>query len=258
MSGLIDSHCHLDRLDLSAFEGSLQKVLDHAATLDVLKILCVAVDRQNIPAVIALAEQYSHVYASVGQHPTENEESLSVEELCTLAQHPKVIAIGETGLDYYHDQTEPLFQQERFIAHIQASQRVAKPLIIHTRAAQQDTLAILQKNKVNQAVFHCFTETWEMAEAGLDLGLYISFSGILTFKNAADLREVAKKVPLERILVETDAPYLTPVPFRGKANYPGYTRYVAECIAEIKGVSYAEVAAQTTKNFYQLFGGNTL
>lgn len=253
MPTLVDSHCHLDRLDLSSFENSLDRVIEHAQRLDVNKILCVAVDQKNIATVIEVASRYANVYASVGQHPSEDEVSLSAAELVELAQHPKVIAIGETGLDYYYEHTDREFQKQRFVTHIEAARQLGKPLIIHTRSAQEDTLQLLKEHHVTKAVFHCFTESWEMAEAGLDLGLYISFSGILTFKNAEALRSVAKKVPLERILVETDAPYLTPVPFRGKANCPGYTRYVAECLAEIKGISYSEVATRTTENFMKLF-----
>ena len=251
---LIDSHCHLDRLDLTPFDGSLDRALAHAAELDVKAALCVAVDRASIPVVIALAEKYPNIYATVGQHPSEDEETLSVAELTLLAQHSRVIAIGETGLDYHYESMPRDFQKQRFIAHIEVSQKLKKPLIIHTRAAQEDTLEILRDHAVSSAVFHCFTESLEMAEAGLELGLYISFSGILTFKNAGDLREVAKKIPLERILVETDAPYLTPIPFRGKPNCPGYTRYVAECLAELKGIPYSIVARQTTENFTTLFG----
>lgn len=254
MPTLIDSHCHLDRLDLTPFDGSLDRAIAQAAELDIKEILCVSVERETIQNIIGIAEKYSNVYASVGQHPSEEEENLSAEDLVHLANHPKVIAIGETGLDYYYEHTNRDFQKERFITHIEASKKCAKPLIIHTRSAQEDTLQILRDFNVSQAVFHCFTESWEMAKAGIDLGLYISFSGILTFKNAESLREVAKKVPLDRILVETDAPYLTPVPFRGKPNCPGYTRYVAECLAELKGIPYSEVAQKTTENFYRLFG----
>lgn len=254
MPYLVDSHCHLDRLDLSPFEGSLEKALAFSETLDVKKVLCVSVDRGTMTRVFEIADQFPNVYASVGQHPSEEEETLRTTEFLELAKHPKVIAIGETGLDYHYEHTDKNFQKERFIAHILVGQRTNKPLIIHTRSAQEDTLSILTEYHVDRAVFHCFTESWEMAKAGLDMGLYISFSGILTFKNAESLREVAKKVPLDRILVETDAPYLTPVPYRGKPNCPGYTRYVAECLAELKGISYSEVAAHTTENFNRLFG----
>lgn len=254
MTTLIDSHCHLDRLDLTPFDGSLDRAIAHARDLDVKKILCISVDQKNIAAVIAIAKKYPNVYASVGQHPSEDEVSLSVEDLVALAHDDKVIAIGETGLDYYYDSVDREIQKERFMTHIKAAKQCNKPLIIHTRSAQEDTLSLLEEYDVSRAVFHCFTESWEMAKAGIDRGLYISFSGILTFKNAEDLREVAKKVPLDRILVETDAPYLTPVPFRGKPNCPGYTRYVAECLAKLRGIPYSEVAEQTTQNFMTLFG----
>ncbi len=256
MTILVDSHCHLDRLDLSPFEGSLDKALEFSATLDVKQVLCVSVEQKTMADIVAIAEKYPNVYASVGQHPSEEEMSLSADELVRLADHPKVIAIGETGLDYYYEHTNRAFQQERFVTHIEVAKRTSKPLIIHTRAAQEDTLRILREYDVSQAVFHCFTESWEMAKAGLDLGLYISFSGILTFKNAESLRDVARKVPLDRILVETDAPYLTPVPYRGKPNCPGYTRYVAELLAELRGISYSEIAQKTTENFCRLFGVN--
>ncbi len=250
---LIDSHCHLDRLDLTPFEGSLDQALAHAATLDVKHVLCIGVDYAGLPRVLEIAEDYPNVYATVGQHPSEDEASLSADQLFLLSQHPKVIGIGETGLDYHYEGNTKALQQERFITHIEVAHRSQKPLIIHTRAAQDDTLQILRDHQVSRAVFHCFTESLEMAKAGLDLGLYISFSGILTFKNAESLREVAKYVPLDRILVETDAPWLTPVPYRGKPNCPGYTRYVAELLAELKGIAYSEVALQTTKNFATLF-----
>jgi TatD DNase family protein len=254
MSYLVDSHCHLDLLDLAPFEGSLDRALEAAAAADVKKILCISVDMEKIPLIVGLAEKYPMVYASVGVHPSEDKgEEVDPIRLLEYAKHPKVIAIGETGLDYYYEFTDRSLQQQRFVQHIQVAQESNKPLIIHTRQAQEDTLAILQEHQVSQAVFHCFTEGIEMARQGLDLGLYISFSGILTFKNAAALREVARFVPLERILVETDAPYLTPVPYRGQPNYPGYTRLVAECLADLKGLTYPEVRSQTTANFHQLF-----
>jgi len=253
MTYLIDSHCHLDRLDLTPFDGSLERALAHAAELDVKKVLCISVDAANIKTVLEIAERYPNVYASVGQHPSEDEPSLTVLQLIELAEHPKVIAIGETGLDYHYEFTSAHFQKERFVTHIEVAQKTDKPLIIHTRAAQEDTLSILRAYQVSKAVFHCFTESLEMAMAGIEMGLYISFSGILTFKNAESLREVAKQVPLERILVETDAPYLTPVPYRGKPNCPGYTRYVAELLAELKQIPYSTVAQQTTQNFCDLF-----
>jgi TatD DNase family protein len=257
MTYLVDSHCHLDRLDLDAFGGSLANLISEAQKLDVKTILCIGIDLENAKAVTDIAQQFPNVYASIGLHPSENEgEEATVERLIELAQAPKVVAIGETGLDYHYEHTPKELQHERFNMHITAAQTLKKPLIIHTRKAQEDTLSILREHQVDSGVFHCFTEEYEMAKAGLDLGLYISFSGIITFKNAEDLRATVKKIPLERILVETDAPYLTPVPHRGKANFPGYTRFVAECIASLKGISYEEVAEVTTNNFMNLFNLN--
>ncbi len=254
MSYLVDSHCHLDRLDLSPFDGSLAKALEASVQMDVKKMLCISVDMESIPLILSLADQYPMVYASVGVHPSEDEgDEVDPVRLLEYARHSKVIAIGETGLDYHYHTTDQALQRERFIQHIQVAQQCDKPLIIHTRQAQDDTLAILREQAVNRAVFHCFTESIDMARQGLDLGLYISFSGILTFKNAEPLREVARFVPLDRILVETDAPYLTPMPYRGKPNYPGYTRLVAECLAELKGLPYPDIRDQTTRNFHQLF-----
>ena len=254
MSYLVDSHCHLDLLDLSPFDGSLDRAIEAAIQADVKKMLCISVDMEKIPSILKLAEQYPMVYASVGVHPSEDKgDEVDPVRLLDYAKHLKVIAIGETGLDYFYEFTDQALQRKRFITHIEVAQQCGQPLIIHTRQAQDDTIAILREHQVNQAVFHCFTESIEMARQGLDLGLYISFSGILTFKNADSLREVAKFVPLDRILVETDAPYLTPVPFRGKPNYPGYTRLVAECLANLKGLTYPEVRDQTTRNFHQLF-----
>lgn len=251
---LVDSHCHLDRLDLSPFAGSLSAAIEAAASMEVKKILCISVDMENIKTVLAIAEQYPNVYASVGLHPSENEgEEVDVAVLRQYASHPKVIAIGETGLDYYYEFTDQKSQKERFAKHIEVAQATGKPLVIHTRKAVEDTLSMLKQHRVTEGVFHCFTESLEMAEAGIEMGLYISFSGILTFKNAEALRAVAKALPLERILVETDAPYLTPVPYRGKANCPGYTRLVAECLAELKGIAYPVVAEVTTRNFHNLF-----
>ncbi|MDF2529911.1 MAG: DNAase [Gammaproteobacteria bacterium] len=253
MTPLVDSHCHLDRLDLSEFNGDLSKAIEAAKALGVVHMLCVCVEMENFASVIKVAEQFKEVHASVGKHPDEHEGiEPTVEMLLEKARHPKVVAIGETGLDYYRDHNKSL-QMQRFAVHIAAAKQANKPLIVHTREARADTIAILKSEQAGPGVFHCFTEDYEMAKQGLDLGFYISFSGIVTFKNAEMLKEVAKKVPLDRILVETDAPYLTPVPFRGKANQPGYTRYVAEYIAALRGISYEQVATATTKNFTELF-----
>ncbi len=259
MPTLIDSHCHLDRLDLAALGGDMDQVLQQAKALDVQQVLSVCVDMENAAAVIALAEQHNNVYASVGKHPCETAGiEPTVEMLCEYAQHPKVIAIGETGLDYYRNEpgADMRWQHQRFEAHIAAAKQVNLPTIIHTRAAREDTLAILRATDAGPGLFHCFTESWEMAKAGLDLGFYISFSGILTFKKAEELQAVAKQVPLDRILVETDAPYLTPTPYRGKANQPGYTHYVAQQLATLRGIDYETVCQQTTENFYRLFQVN--
>lgn len=254
MTYLVDSHCHLDRLDLSAFGGSLASLVKIAGDYDVKTMLCIGVDLKNSLEVIDIANQFNNIYASVGLHPSENEgEEATLDRLIEIAGAPKVIAIGETGLDYYYEHTEKALQKERFAIHIEAAQTLNKPLIIHTRSAQEDTISLLQAHQVKSGVFHCFTEDYEMAKAGLDLGLYISFSGIITFKNADTLRETVKKIPLDRMLVETDAPYLTPQPHRGKPNFPGYTRLVAECVASLKGVSYETVAETTTQNFMTLF-----
>ena len=258
MTTLVDSHCHLDRLDLSKFDNGLDGVLKQAADLDVAYMLCVSIDMDNVHDVINIAHQHDDVYASVGVHPTAEEaagQETSVEMLIELADDPKVVAIGETGLDYYHCQGDMTWQHDRFRRHIEASKQTAKPLIIHTRDAKADTLRIMQEEDAEKAggVMHCFVEDLETAEKAMEMGFYISFSGIVTFKNATELQEVARQIPLDRLLVETDSPYLTPVPYRGKPNYPGYTRYVAEFIAGLKGVDLDEVAAATTENFQRLF-----
>jgi TatD DNase family protein len=218
--------------------------------------LCVSVTLEDFPKVRALAEQYENLYASVGTHPDYPDHPLvTAEALIRLSDHPKVVAIGETGLDYFRLEGDLEWQRERFRTHIRAARAVAKPLIIHTRSSADDTIAIMREERANEAggVMHCFTETWETAEAALDLGFYISFSGIVTFKNARALKEVAQRVPLERMLVETDSPYLAPVPYRGKTNRPGWVKYVAEEIARLRGIPFDEVASATTANFFRLF-----
>jgi TatD DNase family protein len=253
---LIDSHCHLDRLDLSRHNGELANALTAAKNNGIGYMLCVSIDLETFPNILKIAEEYSDISVSVGLHPTEVlSEEPSVELLVELANHPKVIALGETGLDYYHQDTSHELQQLRFQNHIEAAKKIKKPVIVHTRQAKEDTLSILKKHHAQECggVFHCFTEDWEMAKKGLDLGFYISLSGIVTFKNAIQLKEVAQKVPLDRLLVETDSPYLAPVPYRGKPNEPAYVRYVAEHIAELRGISFEEVAEKTTENFFNLF-----
>jgi TatD DNase family protein len=255
---LVDSHCHLNKLDLTPYNGELAGVIKDAETAGVMAMLCVSIDLATFPDVLKTAEQFSNVYASVGVHPNDSKDDpVSVAQLVQLAQHPKVIAIGETGLDYYRSTGDLEWQRNAFRVHIQAARETQKPLIIHTRAAQEDTIKIMREEKVQdiRGVMHCFTETWEMAKQAIDLGFYISISGIVTFKNATDLQELVKKIPLDRLLVETDAPYLAPLPHRGKANYPAYTRLVAEYVAQLRGESVEHVAQQTTQNFYNLFKG---
>lgn len=249
----IDSHCHLDFPKLIERHA---EVLAAMAANQVEGALCVAVDLERFPAVRALAESAPHLWASVGVHPehTEGAEP-DVATLVALADHPRVVAIGETGLDYYWHKDQPEWQRERFRVHIRAARTCGKPLIIHTRDSAADTLRLMAEEGAGEAggVMHCFTETREVAAAALDLGFYISFSGIVTFRNAAQLKDVAGFVPLERMLIETDAPYLAPAPHRGKTNEPAFVRHVAEEIARLRGLDLAAVAEATTRNFFQLF-----
>ncbi len=249
----IDSHCHLDFPDLIA---DLPAVLATMRANRVLKALCVSVNLADFPNVLQLAVEHDELYASVGVHPDyEDVEEPTVDGLCKFAGHPKVIAIGETGLDYYRLTGDLSWQRERFRTHIQAAKIARKPLIIHTRSASEDTIRLMQEENAAAVggVMHCFTESWEVAQSALDLGFYISFSGIVTFKNAKAIQEVAQKVPLDRMLIETDAPYLAPVPYRGKTNQPGWVKNVAEVIAQLRGCTIDEVAENTTANFERLF-----
>jgi TatD DNase family protein len=218
--------------------------------------LLIGVNRPDYPAVRALAEQYDNFYATVGVHPdVQDSPDFSEDELVAEAQHPKVVGIGETGLDYYWCKGDLEWQRERFRRHIRAARRSGLPLVIHTRESAQDTLAVMREAGAEQAggVMHCFTESWEVAEGALELGFYISFSGIVTFKNATALKEVARRVPLERLLVETDSPYLAPMPHRGKTNEPAYVRHVAAHVAELRGMALEDLAAASTDNFFTLF-----
>lgn len=256
---LVDSHCHLDRLDLRHYNGDLDAALNAARERGVERMLCIGIDLNNAPAVVEIAQRHGDIYASVGVHPLDIAEQIcAVDTLLELAAQDKVVAIGETGLDYYYSSEHKALQQQSFANHLQASARCGKPTIVHTRDAREDTLALIAEHgdPAVAGVLHCFTESWEMASAAIDMGYYISFSGIITFKNAAELREVVKKVPIERLLVETDSPYLAPVPYRGKKNEPKFVVEVAQCVAELKGLSYEQVAAQTGKNFQQLFSAN--
>ncbi|WAJ36354.1 TatD family hydrolase [Pseudomonas sp. GOM7] len=253
---LIDSHCHLDRLDLAAHGGSLDAALDAARAAGVGHFLCIGVSADNAATVKSLAERYADVDCSVGVHPLDLEPGAepALDWLLGELAHPKVVAIGETGLDYHYEPESAELQQASFRLHLEAARITGKPVIVHTREARADTLALLREAGLPQAgVLHCFTEDWEMAKAALDIGFYISLSGIVTFRNAEALREVARQVPADRLLVETDSPYLAPVPHRGKPNLPQYVREVAEYLAVLRGVSYETLAEQTGNNFKRLF-----
>lgn len=251
----IDSHCHLDRLDFAKLGTDLDGALALARARGVQHFLCIGVDLETLPNVLAVAEAYDDVSASVGVHPLHLDSlEPEIEQLIQLAAHPKVVAIGETGLDYHYDQENPADQQRRFRKHIEAARRTGKPLVVHTRAARADTIAILKEEGATAGVMHCFTEDWDMARAALDLGFYISFSGIVSFANAQELREVAVKVPADRLLIETDSPWLAPVPYRGKTNQPAYVVDVARVVAELRGMAVEALGEQTSENFRRLFG----
>jgi TatD DNase family protein len=250
---LVDSHCHLDFPDLAA---NIQSLLDQMRKNDVGCAVCIGVNLEDFPRVLALAEAHPHILATVGVHPeTADAREPTVAGLVSLAQHPKVIAIGETGLDYYWHKDAPEWQRDRFRIHIRAAIEVGKPLVIHNREATADILRLMAEEGAEQVggILHCFTETWEVAEEALSMGFHISLSGIVTFKNALSVKDVARRVPLDRLLIETDAPYLAPVPFRGKLNQPGYVKYVAEEIARLRGIPVEDLAKATTDNFYRLF-----
>lgn len=250
---LVDSHCHLD---FPEFEGRMETIRGEMEGQGVTYALCVSVGLSEWENVHRLAQTYDNFYASVGVHPDHAARDNPTEaDLVRRAQDPKVVAVGETGLDYYRQTGDSNCQRERFRTHIRAARETGLPLIIHTRAAAKDTLAIMRDEGAEQVggVMHCFTETLEFAEAAMAMNFYVSFSGIVTFKNATALKEVARRVPLDRLLVETDAPYLAPVPFRGKTNHPALVRYVAEEIARLRGIGFEEVGAATTRNFFALF-----
>jgi len=254
---LVDSHCHLDHLDLAEYKGDLSSLLQAARDRGIGHFLSVGVNLESSKKLISLANKYDDVNVSVGVHPLQETRPLipEISELIELGSHKSVVAIGETGLDNYYDSDSSEWQQESFIRHLKAASELKKPVIIHTREAKNETLSIMRAyaNTQSAGVLHCFTETLEMAHAALDLNFLISFSGIITFRNASALREVVKQVPLERILVETDSPWLAPVPHRGKQNEPQYVVEVAKMVAEIKGISFEEVSEVTTENFEKLF-----
>ncbi|MCW5619136.1 MAG: TatD family hydrolase [Nitrosomonas sp.] len=249
----IDSHCHLDFPDLAC---DLEALLHNMDINQVTHALCVSVNLTDFPRVLALAEAHDNLFASVGVHPDyEIENEPDAGHIARLADHPKVIAIGETGLDYYRLKGDLEWQRERFRQHIRAARQSGKPLIIHTRSAADDTLRIMREESADQVggVMHCFTESWAVAQRAIEMNFYISFSGIVTFKNAATLKDVAQRIPLDRMLIETDSPYLAPVPFRGKLNQPAFVRHVAEEIARLRAVDLQEIASATTGNFLKLF-----
>lgn len=249
----VDSHCHLDRLEQG--ETPLQDTLEFARRRGVEHFLCVSVSVKEFDSMADKVSAFSDVSVSCGVHPLHQEDACSYQELLQKASRPEVVAIGETGLDYFYSADTREVQKQSFVDHIKVANALNKPLIIHTRDAREDTIALLEEHRApgTNGVLHCFTESLEMAEAAMAMDFYISISGIVTFNSAKALREVVKAVPLERLLIETDSPWLAPVPHRGKSNQPGYVVEVAEFIAELKGVSVEELAAATTANFYRLF-----
>ena len=253
MSRLIDSHCHLD---FDGLANRLPEVLTAMAASDVAGCMTIGVTLEEAPQVLSIADTHEHIFASVGVHPEyADHQEPDVATLCQLGQHPKVLAIGETGLDYHWQKDQPEWQRERFRVHIRAAKALKKPLVIHTRDAAEDTLRILREEGAEAVggILHCFTESFEVAEAAMAMGFYISLSGIVSFKKADQVHDVARRVPLDRLLVETDAPYLAPVPYRGKPNEPAYVRHVAEAIADLRQIAYADVAVASSRNFLTLF-----
>jgi TatD DNase family protein len=253
---LVDSHCHLDRLDLKPYGGDFSLFLQETAKRGVEHMLCISIDLEKYPGMRALVDGRPEISVSVGVHPNERDGAEpSADTLAELARDPQIVAVGETGLDYFRSEGDLAWQQERFRRHIQAARAVGKPLVIHTREAREDTLRIMAEEGAAEVggVLHCFTEDWETAKRALDLNFHISFSGIVTFRNAQQIQEAARKVPEDRLLIETDSPYLAPLPHRGKPNYPFLVRHVAECVAELRGISFEAVAETTARNYYARF-----
>jgi TatD DNase family protein len=254
---LIDSHCHLDRVDLKPYGGDFRRFVEETQAQGIGHMLCVSITLEKWPGMMALLEGIGGISASVGVHPNERDcLEPTVEDLAGRAADPKIVAIGETGLDYFRSEGDLGWQHERFRTHIRAAKAVGKPLIIHTREAREDTLRILREEGASEVggVLHCFTEDWETARQALDLNFYISFSGIVTFRNAEQIQDAARKVPQDRYLVETDSPYLAPIPHRGKPNYPHHVRHVAQFVADLRGVPFETVAGQSSRNYWALFG----
>lgn len=252
---LVDSHCHLDKLDYQGKHIDVADVINKARQRGVTHMLAVAVELAEFEPLQALVAPFDNVFLSCGIHPLHQNSDQDEAKLLAYCQQDNVVAVGETGLDYFYSPDNKTLQQDCFRRHIRVAKALKKPLIVHTRDAREDTLALLEEEGKGEVtgVLHCFTESLEMAKAAIEMGFYISISGIVTFKNAQELREVVKEIPLDRLLVETDSPYLAPVPYRGEQNEPAYTRAVAEFIAQLKGVSTAELAEQTTTNFFNLF-----
>lgn len=251
-----DSHCHLDHIDLTGFNHSFTELLQNIQTEQVTRMVCISINLESFDAMYELIEPYQNIYCSAGVHPGYKEAAEpTVDTLCALAKKEKVVAIGETGLDYMESNEAMEWQRQRFVTHIAAARECRLPLIVHTRNAKQDTLQLLRDHKAQEVggVMHCFTEDWEMAEQAIELGFYISISGIVTFKQADAVRDMAKKIPQDRLLIETDSPWLSPAPYRGKLNHPGRIRHVAEKLAEIRNVSLQQLAATTFKNTNRLF-----
>ena len=253
---LIDSHCHLDRIDLKPYKNDFDNFMLDVKAKHIEHMLCISIELESYPNMLGLINDHQNISATVGVHPNVKDgQDPSIEELIALGRNNKVIGIGETGLDYFRSDGDLEWQRQRFRNHIHAAKIVNKPLIIHTREAKNDTLRILKEEGAEQTggIIHCFTEDWEFAKSAIDLNFYISFSGIITFNNTDSIKEVAKKIPENRMLIETDSPYLAPTPYRGKPNYPTYVHYVAEQIATLKGVTFNKIAETTTNNFYELF-----
>lgn len=252
----IDSHCHLDRLDLKPYRNDFSVLMQQIRAEQIEHLLCISIDLENYPAMRDLVTNYDDISLTVGVHPNENSgKEPTIDELISLGNDKKVIGIGETGLDYFRSEGDLTWQKNRFRNHIHAAKALNKPLIIHTREAKQDALDILQQENAMEVggIIHCFTESWEFAKRALDLNFYISFSGIVTFNSAKNIQEVAKKMPANRLLIETDSPYLSPTPHRGKPNYPHYVKCVAQSVADLRGISLNELAEISTQNFYTLF-----
>jgi TatD DNase family protein len=254
---LVDSHCHIDCLDLSPYNKDISQFICEAQKAGLEHMMCISIDLEAYPGMCELVAGFPSVSITVGVHPNVSDgQDPSEAEIVKLAANPHVVGVGETGLDYFRSEGNLDWQRDRFRNHIRAAKRVRKPLIVHTRDAKEDTLAILDEENAGEVggVLHCFTEDWDMAVREMDLNFHISFSGIVTFKNAHTVKEVARKIPDDRYLIETDSPYLAPVPYRGKPNYPMYVRHVAEHVAELRGIGLAKVADISSRNFYALFG----